>query len=96
MAIKTAKQVPKKITVTLSSALLARLDEYIPSRKRSLFIAEAIETLLAMEEQLAALDETAGVWSDENHPEMKTEDDIDRWVDGLRATWSPSAAEKYG
>jgi len=56
-------------------------------RGRSRFILEAIEGRLAIEEQLAALDETAGAWSDENHPNMKTDEDIDRWLTNLRASW---------
>lgn len=77
----------RKITVTLPAALLARLDERVPPRQRSRFILEAIEERLALEEQLAVLDETAGAWTDENHPEMKTDDDIDRWLTNLRASW---------
>jgi hypothetical protein len=46
----------RKITVASPVALLARLDEWIPSRSRSRFILEAIEERLAIEEQLAALD----------------------------------------
>lgn len=41
------------------------------------------ERRLALAEQLAALDETAGAWSDERHPEMLTEEDIDRWLADL-------------
>jgi hypothetical protein len=47
--------------------MLARLDERVPARGRSRFILEAIEERLAIEEQLVALDEAAGAWSDENH-----------------------------
>ncbi len=37
----------------------------------------------AVEEQLAALDETAGAWTDENHPDLKTDEEIDRWLANL-------------
>ena len=69
----------QKITVTLPRALLARLREHVPARQRSRFILEAVEERLALEEQVAALEETAGAWSDENHPEMATCKDIGRW-----------------
>jgi len=96
MSFRTAYKDPTKITVTLPKTLLVRLDEYVPSRKRSRFIAEAIESRLALEEQLTALDETAGAWSDGNHPEMETEEDIDRWIDDIRASWSASDGEHHG
>jgi len=77
----------RRITVTLPTTLLTRLDEHVPTRSRSRFIFQAIEERLAIEEQLTVLDETAGAWTDENHPDMKTDEDIDRWLTTLRASW---------
>jgi Arc/MetJ-type ribon-helix-helix transcriptional regulator len=77
----------EKITVTLPKVLLARLREHVPARQRSRFILEALEERLALEEQVAALEETAGAWSDQNHPEMHTDEDIDRWLADLRSSW---------
>lgn len=85
-----------KITVTLPKMLLTRLDEHIAPRRRGRFIVEAIEERLAMEEQLAALDETAGVWLDENHPNMRTDEDIDRWLTGLRGSWGQAGESQRG
>ncbi len=78
----------QKITVMLPEALLSRLREYVPARQRSRFILEAIEERLALEEQITALAETAGAWSDQNHPEMRTDEDVDHWLDNLRQLWS--------
>ena len=77
----------RRITVTLPTTLLTRLDEHVPARSRGRFIFQAIEERLAIEEQLTVLDETAGAWTDENHPDMKTDEDIDRWLTTLRASW---------
>jgi predicted transcriptional regulator len=78
----------QKITVMLPEALLSRLREHVPARQRSRFILEAIEERLVLEEQITALAETAGAWSDQNHPEMRTDEDIDRWLDNLRQSRS--------
>ena len=86
----------QKITVTLPRALLTRLDEHVPPRQRGRFIAEALEERLALEEQLAALDETAGAWSAENHPDMLTDEDIDHWLDNLRRSWTPPGGPDNG
>jgi hypothetical protein len=72
----------QKITVTLPTALLTRLREHVPARQRSRFILEALE------EQIVALAETAGAWSEQNHPEMRTDEDLDRWLGELRRSWS--------
>jgi metal-responsive CopG/Arc/MetJ family transcriptional regulator len=78
----------QKITLTLPKSLLARLDASVPARRRSRFIVEAIEERLAIEEQLAALDESAGAWTDDNHSDLQTEADVDNWLRDLRASWS--------
>ena len=87
MANASVRTDPQKITVTLPREVLARLQAHVPARQRSRFILEAIEGRLALEEQVAALDETAGAWSDQNHPEMSTGPDIDRWLSELRRSW---------
>ena len=82
----------QKITVTLPRDLIERLDDRVPSRQRSHFIANAIESQLAIEEQIAAVEETAGIWTEEKHPELKTDKDIDAWLQNLRQSW-PLAGE---
>ncbi len=88
MANESTQAGVQKITVTLPQAVLARLRAHVPARQRSRFILEAIEERLELEEQIAALNETAGAWSDQNHPEMRTDEDIDRWLSDLRRSWS--------
>jgi len=38
-------------------------------------------------ELLAAIKETAGVWGNEDHPELTTPEDIDRWLGQIRSAW---------
>ncbi|MEM6428134.1 MAG: ribbon-helix-helix domain-containing protein [Deinococcota bacterium] len=77
----------KKVTVTLPQDLIERLNEAVPSRKRSLFITEAIREHLDLIEQINVLDVSAGSWSLDHHPEMKDEAAIDTWLQGLRQNW---------
>jgi len=72
------------------------MDELIPARQRSRFIAEALAERLALAEQMLALEESAGVWSDEGHPEMADDEAIDRWLAGLRASWTAPGAPDHG
>ena len=90
-----ATEFTRKVTLTLPQSLLIRLDAAVPGRKRSRFIAEAIEERLAIAEQLAALEETAGAWSDERHPDMRSEADIDQWLTSLRAAWRMPGADRH-
>ncbi|MEI7903499.1 MAG: hypothetical protein WCK89_24940 [bacterium] len=90
-----AMESTRKVTLTLPQSLLIRLDATVPGRKRSRFIAEAIEERLAIAEQLTALEETAGAWSDERHPAMQSEADIDQWLANLRAAWRTPGADRH-
>lgn len=78
----------QKVTVTLPKPLLERLNEAVPSRKRSLFITEAIEEHLDLIEQSVALEETAGTWTVENHPDMQNGEAIDNWLKHSRQSWA--------
>ncbi len=40
--------------------------------------SKAVAEQVALAEQQAAIEETAGAWRDENHPDMQTGEDIDR------------------
>ena len=80
----------QKITVTLPKDLLDRLNQVVPARGRSRFITEAIEQRLVAEEQLAVLNETAGASSDEHHPDLRTDSQIDQWIQDLRSSWLQS------
>ena len=71
------KKDQRKVTVSLPSDLLAYLDEKVPARKRSEFIARAIKEQLAILEQAEALEA-------EDHPDLATGEDIDRWIANLR------------
>ncbi len=87
MATTLSKGATQKITISLPQDLAKRFKARVPARQRSVFIAKILEEYLALEEQLTALDETAGCWSDERHPEMATGADIDRWLVDLRGSW---------
>lgn len=77
----------RKITITLPEELLKRLEALIPRSQRNQFFVTAIQKQLALLEQVVALEESAGAWTDENHPEMLTEADIDYWLAQLRKGW---------
>lgn len=84
MTLKTRNDDTVKVTITLPKPVLERMNRLVPMRQRSRFIAEALAEHLALAEQLLALEETAGAWSDERHPEMADEAAIDRWLAELR------------
>jgi hypothetical protein len=64
------------------------MDELVPPRQRSRFISEALAERLDLEEQMLALEESAGAWSDASHPELQDDAAIARWLAELRQSWT--------
>ncbi len=95
MATETNQSSVRKVTVTLPVSLLTRLDGIVSSRRRSAFIARAVEEQLAILEQAAAIKESAGVWQDEDYPDMATGEDIDRWLAELRGSTDERLARLF-
>lgn len=88
----------KRINITFSADFLEELRRYIPRRKRNQFIVEAVEQEFRRLRFQKALRESAGAWSDEDHPDLMTIEDVDRYVRHLREasmprTWEEIAAE---
>ena len=98
MSEKTKAKRSTRINVALPDELLKDLRELIPPRQRNQLIVDLLERELRHRRFLKAWDEAAGAWSDEDHPHLKTGEDIDRWVRNLRErsmprTWDEILAE---
>lgn len=74
-----------RTTITLPADLDARLRESVPQRKRSAFIAAALELKLRELEAREAWDQAAGICKDDDYPHWRTPDDVRRYIDEARA-----------
>jgi hypothetical protein len=81
------RETTKRINVTFPTSLLEEIRRSIPGRERNRFIVEATEKELRRQRLLKALRESTGAWRDEDHPDLKTSEDADRYVRRLRETW---------
>ena len=66
--------------MTLPEELVREIDRVAGRRKRSQFIVEAVRERLAKLRFSEALAQAAGAWSDENHPDLVTQEDINRYL----------------
>jgi metal-responsive CopG/Arc/MetJ family transcriptional regulator len=76
-----------KAHLIIPQEILAEVDRIAGKRRRSLFIAEATREKLEKERFLRVLDETKGAWTDKNHPELKTDTDMERYVREKRQSY---------
>ena len=74
-----------KTQIVLSDSLMEELRRTVPNRRRSRFIAEAIEERLRVIKFQQALTESAGCWTDANHPDLKSQGDVNRFLGRFRA-----------
>jgi hypothetical protein len=74
-----------RMSVLLSAEVTRDLRSYIPLRKRTRFVVEAVERELHRLRLLAVLDASTGAWSDEDHPELADGLAIDHWIAEGRA-----------
>lgn len=84
----------ERISIYFPKPVLDDLRRLVPARKRSALIVELTEREVDRLKLLAALEESFGAWSDADHPELATNDDIDRYVHDLRARWRPAEEEE--
>lgn len=73
-----------KTQIVLPDALMNELRKTIPNRRRSRFIAEAVEERLRAMKFRKALKESAGCWTDANHPDLKSQADVNRFLGRFR------------
>lgn len=76
-----------KTHLVFPTELLQTIDQLVGKRKRSKFVVEAAKEKIARERFLKALNEAAGVWTDENHPDLNTNEDIRIYLDMVRNSY---------
>ncbi len=85
------RDVRRRINVTFPESLLDLMEDLIPSRERNAFIVAATERALQQARLQGTIRRLAErpAWSDADHPELATDEDVDRYVRVLRESWLP-------
>ncbi|HSN74411.1 MAG TPA: hypothetical protein VL334_04850 [Anaerolineae bacterium] len=86
----------QRVNVTFPVEVLESLEKLLAPRQRNHFIVEATERALQdtqIDRALNALLEEPA-WTDENHPDLMSVDDVDRYVRKLRESWMAHAWEE--
>lgn len=81
----------KRVNVTFPVTLLEELRTYVPRQERNEFIVGATEKLLKQVRLKKVLEDLRRepAWSDEDHPDLMTVEDVNRYVRQLRETALP-------
>lgn len=79
----------QRINVTIPASLLEEIRRYVPRRERNRFIVRAAEKELGRIKLRKILEDLRRrpAWADEDHPDLRTAEDVDRYVRSLREAW---------
>ena len=76
----------ERLNLYLPKPLVEDLRRYVPARARTQFVIDALDRELRRLQLKEALKASYGAWKDEDHPELATPEDIDRWIEEGRKT----------
>ncbi|HUL30196.1 MAG TPA: hypothetical protein VLZ03_07035 [Thermodesulfobacteriota bacterium] len=74
----------QRVNISFPKKLVDELSSLVPPGKRSRLVVEATQKELQKIKRLKILGKTAGIWKDSSHPDLKTADDVCKWVSRLR------------
>jgi hypothetical protein len=86
--------VKERMNLYITKSLMDDLRKAVPARERTRFVEEILARELRRRKLKDALEKAYGAWKDEDHPELKTPEDIDRWIeDGRKGLHRDFSAE---
>ncbi len=75
----------ERVNLYLPKDVVEDLRRYVPARERPRFVSETLARELRTLKLKMAIEASTGAWCDEDHPELATPEDIDRWIEEGRA-----------
>lgn len=93
--MKSGPPETERLNLYLPKALVEDLKQLVPARERTRFVCDALAREIRRLKLKAAIEVAAGAWRDEDHPDLATSSDIDRWIEEGREAqgWDQIAGE---
>ena len=76
----------ERLNLYLPKDVVEDLRRQVPARERTRFVSQVLARELRRLQLKAAIEASAGAWRDEDHPELATPADIDRWIEEGRTS----------
>jgi hypothetical protein len=86
----------ERLNLYLTKSLMDDLRHIIPARERTRFMEEILARELHRRKLKAALKASAGAWKDEDHPELATFEDVNRWIEEGRKGFTRDFSKEWG
>lgn len=83
-----------RMRLQISKSLMDDLRKAVPTPERTRFVEDVLARELRRKKLKAVLKTTAGAWRDEDHPELATFEDVNRWVEEQRRLGSRDLSDE--
>lgn len=75
------RAIKERMNLYITKSLMDDLRKAVPARERTRFVEDILARELRRYKLKDALKKSFGAWKDEDHPDMMTGKDIDRWIE---------------
>ena len=90
------RTVKERMNLYITKSIMDDLRHAIPARERTRFVEEVLARELRRLKLREAIKDAYGAWKDEDHPEMATFEDINRWVEEGRKEFTRDFSKEWG
>lgn len=90
------RAVKVRMNLYITKAVADELRRLVPARERTKFVEEVLARELRRARLKEVLARTAGAWKDEDHPDMMTFEDVNRWLEETRRGSERDTLEEWG
>lgn len=90
------RAVKERMNLYITKSVADELRRLVPARERTKFVEEVLARELRRERLREVLARTAGAWKDEDHPDLMTFDDVNRWLEELRHGSERDTLKEWG
>jgi len=88
--------VKERMNLYITKSVMDELRRAVPARERTKFVEEVLARELRRLKLREAIEKSYGAWKDEDHPDMMTGEDIDRWIEEQRKLGTRDLSEEWG
>jgi hypothetical protein len=88
--------VKERMNLYITKSVMDELRRAIPARERTRFVEEVLARELRRRKLHEAIEKSYGAWKDEDHPDMLTGEDIDRWIEEQRRLGTRDLSDEWG
>lgn len=90
------RTVKERMNLYLTKSLMDDLRHAIPARERTRFVEKVLARELRRLKLREAIKNAYGAWKDEDHPELATFEDVNRWVEEGRKGFTRDFSKELG